>query len=72
MSEKITVERVTCSCGHGWTSSHPEGTLMVECPNCERETLTLSDPDTITELEAQATVKPKRGRNTMKRPLRDR
>ena len=52
MDEPITVESVRCDhCDHRFTSSHPEGILTVECPQCEREVFTLSDPDTIAELE---------------------
>ena len=72
MSEKLTVERITCPCGHEWTSSHAVGTLSVECPACEREAFTLTDPDEIKSIEAQAAVKPRRGRTAMKKPLEDR
>lgn len=70
MTEKQTIERVTCPCGHEWTSSHPVGTLTVPCPACERDAFTLTDPDEIKSIEA--TVKPRHGRTAMKKPLEDR
>jgi phage FluMu protein Com len=52
MDDSVTVESVRCEhCGHTWVSSHPDGALTVPCPACEGEVFTLSDPDTIAELE---------------------
>ena len=60
MNEKLTLERVTCGhCQHSWTSSHPLGALTVECPACEREAFTLTDPDEIKSIE-QEKPKPRR------------